>query len=75
MSQKRRSKRPAPEKPTSRNLDERHALPVEDPEAALEALLRVDPEAKAKLTEEEIEAAVRAAISDPDVDAPPPKNG
>jgi hypothetical protein len=61
------------ERKPKRDLDERHALPVEDPEAALEALLKVDPEGKAKFTEKQVEKAVRDAVTDPDVEGPPPE--
>jgi hypothetical protein len=34
------------EKPKKRDLDERHSLPVDDPEEAIRALLKVDPKSE-----------------------------
>jgi hypothetical protein len=48
-----------------RDMDERHSVPADDPEEALKALVAVDPEAGAKLTNKQVEKLVRDAISDP----------
>ena len=55
------------EKP-KRDLDERHKLPVDDAEEALKALLAVDPEERAKLSDKQVEKIVREAVGDPDED-------
>jgi hypothetical protein len=53
-----------------RDMDQRHALPVDDTEEALKALMAVDPEAKAKLTDKQLEKLVRDATADPEVKEP-----
>jgi hypothetical protein len=60
-------------KKPKRDLDERHALPADDPEAALKALIAVDPEAVPELSDQDVEKIVRGAITDPDEeDSSPP---
>ena len=53
-----------------RDLDERHALPVDDAEEALKALLKVKPEDREKLSDEDVMKIVTGALTDPELDDP-----
>lgn len=46
------------------DLDQRHKLPADDPEAALKALMAVEPEADPDLSDEDVETIVRGALTD-----------
>jgi hypothetical protein len=51
-------------KKPKRDRDERHAIPADDAEAALEALVVINPEAAPDLSDDDVHNVVRRALAD-----------